>query len=47
MLRTVSVTVAGLILSAVSAATATFLVLRHTDFGRLATGNYAGLADRW
>jgi hypothetical protein len=47
MLRTVSVTVAGLILSVLSAATATFLVLRHTDFGRLATGNFAGLADRW
>jgi len=47
MLRTIIVTIAGLILSALLAATATALMLSHTQFGRLATGNADGVSDRW
>ena len=47
MLRTVLVSATGLILSAILAATGTLLVLRHTDFGRLMTGDSTGITDRW
>jgi len=47
MLRTIVVTVAGLILSALLAAAATSFMLSHTQFGRLMTGNSSGTSDRW
>jgi|GEM_PF-5676090 hypothetical protein len=47
MLRTIVVTVAGLILSALLAAAATSFVLSHTQFGRLMTGNSSGMSDPW
>ena len=47
MLRTVLVSATGLILSAILAATETLFVLRHTDFGRLMTGDSSGITDRW
>jgi|SRR6266849_6232962 len=47
MLRTVLVSAAGLILSAILAAIGTLFVLRHTDFGRLMTGNSVGITNRW
>jgi hypothetical protein len=47
MLRTMLVSAAGLILSAILAAIGTLFVLRHTDFGRLMTGNSVGITDRW
>lgn len=47
MLRTILVTVAGLILSALVAAGATLFMLSHTEFGRLMTGNSSGMSDRW
>jgi len=47
MLRTIVVTVAGLILSMVLAAVATSFMLSHTEFGRLMTGDSSGMADRW
>jgi hypothetical protein len=47
MLRTILVTVAGLILSALLAAAATSFMLSHTQFGRLMTGNSTGMSDPW
>jgi hypothetical protein len=47
MLRTILVTVAGLILSALIAAAATSYVLSHTQFGSLMTGNSSGMSDPW
>jgi len=47
MLRTIVVTVAGLILSALLAAAATSFMLSHTQFGRLMTGNSSGMSDPW
>ena len=47
MLRTIVVTIAGLILSALLAAAATSLMLSHTQFGRLMTGNSSGMSDPW
>lgn len=47
MLRTIVVTVAGLILSALLAAAATSFVLSHTEFGRLMTGDSSGMRDPW
>jgi len=47
MLRTIVVTVAGLILSMVLAAVATSFMFSHTEFGRLMTGDSSGMADRW
>jgi hypothetical protein len=47
MLRTVLVSTAGLILSAILSAMGTLFVLRHTDFGRLMTGNSVGITNRW
>jgi len=47
MLRAVLVSAAGLILSSILAALGTLFVLRHTDFGRLMTGNSVGITNRW
>jgi len=47
MLRTILVTIAGLILSALLAAAATSFMLSHTEFGRLMTGNSSGMGDPW
>jgi hypothetical protein len=47
MLRTILVTVAGLVLSALVAAAATSFMLSHTQFGRLMTGNSSGMTDPW
>jgi hypothetical protein len=47
MLRTILVTIAGLILSALLAAAATSFMLSHTQFGRLMTGNSSGMSDQW
>jgi len=47
MIRTIVVTIAGLILSAMIAAAATSFMLSHTQFGRLMTGDSAGVGDRW
>ena len=47
MLRTILVSAAGLILSAILAAIGTLFVLRHTDFGRLMTGDSSGMTNRW
>jgi hypothetical protein len=47
MLRTVIVTIGGLILSALLAAAATSFMLSHTQFGRLMTGNSSGMTDPW
>jgi hypothetical protein len=47
MLRTIVVTLAGLILSALLAAAATSFMLSHTQFGRLMTGNSSGMNDPW
>jgi hypothetical protein len=47
MLRTILVTIAGLILSALIAAAGTSLVLSHTRFGALMTGNSSGITDEW
>jgi hypothetical protein len=47
MIRTILVTVAGLALSALSAAAGTFFVLRHTQFGLLMTGSHGGMSDPW
>ncbi len=47
MLRAVIVTVAGLILSLLFASVATYLVLHHTQFGHMATGDNWGISDPW
>jgi len=47
MLRTIAVTVCGLILSTVLAAAATSFMLSHTQFGRLARGDTSVMSDRW
>jgi hypothetical protein len=47
MLRTVVVTVGGLVLSALLAAAATSFALSHTEFGRLMTGGSSGMRDPW
>jgi hypothetical protein len=47
MLRTILVTVTGLILSALVAAAATSFTLSHTQFGLLMTGNSSGMSDPW
>ena len=47
MLRTILVTVAGLILSALVAAAATWFMLSHTQFGSLMTGNSSGMSAPW
>jgi hypothetical protein len=47
MLRTIIVTLAGLVLSALLAAAATSFMLSHTQFGRLMTGNASGMTDPW
>lgn len=46
MLRTILVTVAGLILSALLAAATSFM-LSHSEFGRLMTSDSSGMSDRW
>jgi hypothetical protein len=47
MLRALLVSASGLILSAILAAAGTLFVLRHTDFGKLMTGDSSGLSDPW
>jgi hypothetical protein len=47
MVRTILVTIAGLILSALVAAAATSFMLSHTQFGRLMTGNSSGMSNPW
>jgi hypothetical protein len=47
MLRTIIVTLAGLVLSALLAAATTSFMLSHTQFGRLMTGNSSGMTDPW
>lgn len=47
MLRTILVTIAGLILSALLAAAATSFMLTHTQFGALMSGNAYGMTDPW
>ncbi len=47
MPRTILVSIAGLILSGILAATFMAFMLTHTQFGALMTGNSAGIADQW
>ena len=47
MLRTVIVTVGGAILSVLLLSIATYLILNHTQFGHLMTGNTQGISDPW
>jgi hypothetical protein len=47
MLRTVIVTVGGAILSLLLLSFAMYLILNHTQFGHLATGNTQGISDPW
>ena len=47
MLRIILVTIAGLTLSVFVACATTLFMLRHTEFGRLMTGDSPGMADRW
>jgi hypothetical protein len=47
MVRTITVTIAGLILSGLIAAAGTLFVLSHTQFGLLATGHSSGMVAPW
>jgi hypothetical protein len=47
MLRTIIVTIAGVILSLLLISVATYLMLNHTQFGNLAMGDTRGISDPW
>lgn len=47
MLRTIIVTIAGVILSLLLVSVATYLMLNHTQFGHLAMGDTRGISDPW
>lgn len=47
MLRTIIVTIAGVILSLLLASVFTYLILNHTQFGHLAMGDTRGISSPW